>query len=58
LLIVHINEQNVLNCPTVASDPNVVIKCKKKKNSTKSTFGIIPKSTSLVFPWLGTGTSM
>ena len=25
------NERNVLNCPTVVNDPNVAIKCKKKK---------------------------
>jgi hypothetical protein len=58
LLIVHINEQNVLNCPTVVSDPNVVVKC--KKNKPHHILGTIPKSTTsiLVLPWLGTGTSM
>jgi hypothetical protein len=48
LLIVHTNEQNVLNCPTVVSDPNVVIKCKKKHH----TLGTIPKSTtSILAAW-------
>jgi hypothetical protein len=61
LLIVHINEQNVLNCPTVVNDPNVVIKKKTNKQTKKHhTFGTIPKSTIsiLVLHWLGTGTSM
>ena len=49
LLIVHINEWNVLNCPTVVNDPNVVIKCKKKQHHT---LGAIPKSTtSILVVW-------
>jgi hypothetical protein len=60
LLIVHINERNVLNCPTVVNDPNVVIKKKNKQTKKHHTFGTIPKSTIsiLVLHWLGTGTSM
>ena len=52
LLIVHINERNVLNCPTVVNDPNVVIKCKKKTKKTHHTLGTIPKSTtSILVVW-------
>jgi hypothetical protein len=48
--IVHINEQNVLNCPTVVNDPNVVIKCKKKQPTTL--WEQFPKSTtSILVVW-------
>jgi hypothetical protein len=48
------NERNVLNCPTVVNDPNVAIKCKKKKKKTPTnhTMGTIPKSTtSILVVW-------
>ena len=53
LLIVHINERNVLNCPTVVNDPNHGKCCDKiKKNPTHHTLGIIPKSTtSILVAW-------
>jgi hypothetical protein len=47
------NERNVLNCPTVVNDPNVAIKCKKKKKTpTNHTMGTITKSTtSILVVW-------
>ena len=51
LLIVHINERNVLNSPTVVIDPNVVIKCKKKRKKHHS-LGNVPKlTTSILVVW-------
>jgi hypothetical protein len=44
-------ERNVLSCPTVVSDPNVVIKCKENKKK-HHTLGTIPKSTtSILVAW-------
>jgi hypothetical protein len=54
LLIVHINERNVLNCPTVVNDPNVVMK-KKQTNKQKNTTLSEQFQNQLLVFWYFTG---